>query len=240
MADDHNMTSSYSMVKTHEALAKFRDMGYLVRDAGQDKARKRNPLHVRHLLHLVHSDYVESDMEYVPQILFINSHNGRTKCRLFAGFYRFVCANGLIIGNEFSRIEIAHRGELELEAAMNKLSDEAHKTQKVIGKWSKKKLSREEQMEFAREAIEARYGEGESQVFLPEKYIKSEREEDEGDTLWLTFNRVQEKLMNGGVQGLRKMPDGTEKRTTARAITEIYRKTEVNQFLWQAAEKLAA
>ena len=68
-------------------------------------------------------------------------------------------------------------------------------------------LQREEQQAFATAALALRYGErGEGEPPAPvtaEQLIEARRPEDFGNSLWTTFQRVQENALRGGQPGSR-------------------------------------
>jgi hypothetical protein len=57
------------------------------------------------------------------------------------------------------------------------------------------------------------------------------RPADNGNNLWLTFNRIQENITQGGIRfnGMRRM---------SRAVTNIAHDVNYNTELWAAAENL--
>ena len=62
--------------------------------------------------------------------------------------------------------------------------------------------------------------------------LKSTRVEDEGNSLWSTFNVLQEKLLKGGL--VYKLPKGRQQ--TVRSLTNIDEQVRVNKGLWELAE----
>lgn len=234
-----HMSERYQMVHTYKALDIFRDAGYIVNYAGQDRPTRRKPTDVRHMLTLIHRDDLQKSREVVPQILYVNSHNGRTKCRMMAGFYRFVCANGLIIGNENSRVEIIHKGIDVVTALHNGIEhtvEEMNRQRHAIENWREITVPRKKQIEYASAALVERFGEDGDKKFNPEDILIPKRKEDEGDNLWLVYNRVQEHLTQSSLQGR----NANNRAIRSRPLTQINRNQEVNEWLWREAEKLAA
>ncbi|MBW8832642.1 MAG: DUF932 domain-containing protein [Burkholderiales bacterium] len=60
------------------------------------------------------------------------------------------------------------------------------------------------------------------------------RFEDRSDDLWTTFNRVQENLIQGGLQG--RTPAGRPMRT--RPVVGIDQGVKLNRALWVLAEEM--
>jgi predicted transcriptional regulator len=61
--------------------------------------------------------------------------------------------------------------------------------------------------------------------------VESTRKEDEGNTLWKVFNRVQEHLTHGGFVVKNK----AGKQRKVRKITNMLADVELNQNLWEMA-----
>jgi hypothetical protein len=94
-------------------------------------------------------------------------------------------------------------------------------------------LSPVHQHALAHAALTYRYGEEhhpvtESQILMPRRW------EDKKDDLWTTFQRVQENLIKGGLNG--RNTQGKQART--RAINGIDGDIKLNRALWVMAEQL--
>src|SRR3546814_3980821 len=61
------------------------------------------------------------------------------------------------------------------------------------------RLSEDERRLLGEVSLVARYGEDESPL-RPEQIIEPRRREDVGDSLWATFNVIQENVIRGGLQ----------------------------------------
>jgi len=59
--------------------------------------------------------------------------------------------------------------------------------------------------------------------------------DDRGADLWRTFNRVQENLMQGGLQG-RNANGG---RSTTRRVSSVSENIRLNRALWTLADEMA-
>ena len=92
-----------------------------------------------------------------------------------------------------------------------------------------------EQAAFARAALALKYDpeDGaapvtESQLLMPRRF------EDRRDDLWTTFNRVQENLVKGGLQGRNR----AGRATTTRPVQGIDQNVKLNRALWLLAEEM--
>src|SRR3546814_1040711 len=86
------------------------------------------------------------------------------------------------------------------------------------------RLSEDERRLLGEVSLVARYGEDESPL-RPEQIIEPRRREDVGDSLWATFNVIQENVIRGGLQGRKRNADGRIRRAQTRAINGIDRKS---------------
>jgi hypothetical protein len=98
-------------------------------------------------------------------------------------------------------------------------------------------MTTEQQYEFAIKAVEARFGE-EKQLPTEEidNLLAAERKEDEGNSVWLILNRVQEKLTSGGFGYL----NARGKVRKSRAVKNFTQDLSMNQKLWELAEEFIA
>ena len=84
-------------------------------------------------------------------------------------------------------------------------------------------------------ALSARYGDDESPL-TPEQIIEPRRYEDRGDSLWTTFNVIQENIIRGGLHGSKRNAEGHIRRSRSRPINGIDQNVTLNRALWTLAE----
>ena len=174
------------------------------------------------------------------EIILINSHDGASSYQMLAGAFRYVCHNGLVVGDICNDIRIHHNGSVKdevIEGAFQVLDD----FETVDGSIDGMKaitLKPEEQRAFATAALALRYGERtEGQPPAPitaEQLDAPRRMEDRGDSLWLSFQRVQENSLMGGLRG--RSVQGRRVRT--REVGSIDRGVGLNRALWVLAEEM--
>jgi len=197
----------------------------------------KHMIRMRHLRE--HSGQVRTRPE-VHEIILINSHDGASSYQLLSGMFRFVCCNGLVVGDVAHDIRIPHKGNVQgevIEGAFRVLDDfkavdESTEAMKAIA------LKPEEERAFARAALALRYGEREEgQPPAPisaEQLIQVRRPEDQGNALWMSFQRIQEHLTRGGLPG--RTVQGRRMRT--REVAGIDRNVALNRALWVLAEEM--
>jgi len=238
-ATNHKMSERYAQVQTTELLERLAGDGFHPVEAKQDNPTKRDPALVAHAITLRHENFIKPEHKLgpqVPQITLVNSHNGRTKCRLYGGFFRLVCLNGLVVGRPDFVSEIRHCGDALVEAAVaaDDIADGLVTMQEAIDLWSGIKLSAHRRNQFARDAASLRFGEL-SKQYDTSALLATRRPEDEGDGLWRVFNRIQENTTQGGIIG----ETGTGRAVTSRALTAIQPNIAFNRQLWELAERVA-
>ena len=93
-------------------------------------------------------------------------------------------------------------------------------------------------MAFANAALQLRYPNDEAgndtAPILPEKLLAVRRHEDRENTLWSTFNKVQENFIRGGLRGTNKKGG----RMTTREVKSVNEDLRLNKALWQLAESM--
>lgn len=171
-----------------------------------------------------------------PEIIIKNSYDGSCPLECHIGIFRIACTNGLIVtakDGDFGQVKIRHMGTPQemafqiVEQFAGKLR-EVVETQRKIGKTI---LSDEQMIDFALKAAALRWDKTFS-VEDTEKLLEVARPEDEGSNLWVVMNRVQEKLINGGIK-----PSFSKK--TSRQITNIQANMEINSKLLELAMEYA-
>ena len=152
--------------------------------------------YTKHMIRLRHSRQVTAKPE-ANEIILINSHDGASSYQLMGGRFRFICCNGLVIGDVANDIRVQHKGNISddvIDGAFRVLDgfeevDAAADAMKAID------LNPEEERAFARAALTLRYGERtEGQPPAPigtEQLLQVRRPEDQGNSLWMAFQRVQ-------------------------------------------------
>lgn len=228
------VSSRYEFISSRDIIDRFANEGWHVATATVAAPRKRDALFAKHMIDFRHPDLQEINGA-VPRIILTNSHDGSSSARVMAGVYRFVCSNGLVVGNTVGKEVVRHTGDAaaDLIHRMQQLAKNTSKLYSSIDKWSKKDLTKAQRHEFARFAAQLRWGD--AQRFAPEDLLMVRRAEDDRGDLWATFNRVQENTVLGGIEGLSR----SGRAATSRPLSDITRSVDYNAQLWQLAEEVA-
>ena len=177
--------------------------------------------------------------DVVPEILFLNSHDGTSAYQLRVGLYRAVCTNGLVVSEgTFPVFSVAHRGDVvaDVVRAALQISERFEALAGSVERMERTRLDQLERIDFAAQAAALRFHGGSETGLEPSRLLVPRRAEDAGDDLWRTFNVVQENVLRGGI--VRRSASGRLMRT--RAIRAIREDVRLNSALWELAVARAA
>jgi len=227
----------YVHIPTYQVIEDMDKLGWYVSDAKEIKARKRVG-YQKHLVVFRNEDvFIKGDDgdHVFPQILLSNTHDGTGAFEFRAGLFRLICSNGLVISTQdFSSMKIRHMGYSfkELQGLITGITERMPLVVESMNRFREKQLTEEQQIEFALAAIGIRFGEDKISV-EPSTILKANRKEDEGNDLWVVFNRVQEHLLNGsfGYTGVRG------KVRKARPVKNFQQDVAINEKLFALAEQ---
>jgi hypothetical protein len=236
----HKRTSAkYTFIPTERVLTGLMDAGFVPVEARQTHARRSSPAHARHVLRLRRRFETVQLEGSVPEVVFLNSHDGSSAYQLRMGLFRVVCTNGLIVSRgAFPAYCVPHRGNVvdEVVAGALKLSENFERLAGQVERMERRHLFKDEQLRFAERALALRYPNPEEARMQPSQLLTCRRVEDTSDDLFTVFNRCQEALLRGGL--CRRAASGRLSRT--RRITSIKEEIRLNSGLWDLATEVLA
>lgn len=235
----------YLYVPTIEPLHALLDSGWGVYEASQQRARAadKDP-YTKHMLRLRKLEHFDSSQvalrEGVPEVILINAHDGTAAYHLRAGFFRFVCSNGLIVGNQIAGFKIRHTITSQttsevIDGCTRVVTESFPAMLGSMEQFQRITLAPEHQYRLAEVGIKLRYGTT-LPKFTVQDVLTPRRPEDEAPTLWNVYNRVQENVVYGGWE---QRSRGYNRRGTVRAVERVSAVTGINAGLWDAATALA-
>ena len=210
----------YTYIPTIDVLRGLRKEGFEPFMVAQGASRVEGKAEfTKHMIRMRHAGQVQTRPE-ANEIILINSHDGASSYQMLAGMFRFVCCNGLVVGEVVEDIRIPHKGNIQGEV--------------IEGAF--RVLDEFEQVNEHTEAMKA------LQLQLPQllarqgflQLIEARRPEDIGHSLWTTFQRVQENVIRGGQPG--RSAQG--RRLQTRPVGSIDRGVSLNRALWMLAEEM--
>ncbi len=238
-AAHESRSSRYTYIPTINVLRGLRAEGFEVFAVSQARCRLEDKRgFTKHMLRLRHASAIARSHargDDVNEVILINSHDGSSAYRMMAGCFRFVCSNGMVCGNIVEDIHVKHSGKVVgevIEGAFRILDgfeqvDASKDAMKAI------ELTAGEQNAFARAALALRYPDRDEAPVHAEQIIQARRFEDRDSSLWTTFQRAQENLVQGGVRTTDR-----RRRAHTRAVNGIDGNVALNRGLWVLAEEM--
>lgn len=234
----------YTYIPTIDVLRGLRKEGFEPYAVTQGFSRVPGKAEfTKHMVRMRHAGQVQARAE-ANEIILINSHDGASSYQMLAGVFRFICSNGLVVGDIVDDIRVPHRGDIQrdvIEGAFRVLEDfetvDAH-----AGAMKALQLDLPEQVAFATAALALRFGERIDEAtgvhrpapITAQQLIEHRRVEDAGNSLWSTFQRVQENVIRGGQRG--RSVQGH--RVHTRPVNSIDRGVSLNRAVWMLAEEM--
>lgn len=224
----------YTYIPTIEILNGLRKEGFQPFMACQTRVRDSDKRDfTRHMLRMRHISKMGKDC--VNEIILLNSHDGTACYQMIAGTFRFVCSNGLVVGDTYSDVKVRHKGNVqhnviegafEVLESFDRIDSSRSEMEGLI-------LTEDEQEAYAKAAIPLKYDDQHVPI-KPDQLLMPRRRADTAQDLWTTFNCVQENIIRGGVQGR----SAKGKSTTTRPITGVDQSVKLNRALWTLAEEM--
>lgn len=228
----HKMSKKYGFVPTTRPIKILMDAGW--NPTAVSEARSRNQKgYQKHLIRFSNENLVSKEGR--PEIVMINSHQGSTSFVLMMGYYRFVCANGLIVGSTFESYKIRHLGYMD-EKVDTVISNIMSNTDRLFGQIETFREMKVD-ISFQQNYIKTVSEKNKINLKSTDEFLSQRRIEDgtiQDRTVWQTMNLTQEKLING----IYDLVDVNNKKRKARKINGIDRIIKINKDCWDVAENL--
>jgi len=237
------MSESYQFMPSHKIATDLMDQfGMPLVEVGQQFSRSRSPAGQEHFMKF----RLPSGLgglpavgDSVPEIVIMNSHNGRSTIRAYAGIFRFVCANGMVVSEKsFGQIKIRHFGEENNFAEFNKVLGVMARRMTILdsrmARMKEVVLSPHEQNQLAKALMRIR---GTPDWLEAADSLKANRADDEctedgNRSLWTTFNTLQENLTNRSLA--REFEDARNR--SIRPLSGARAHVLTNERLWAGLE----
>lgn len=229
----------YTHIPTYDIVRQMQDMGYGISQVAQTRAAYDwADLEQKHIVRMrpIHMFTDKPEVgDVVPEVIVVNAHNASSKLHLFAGLYRFICANGLMVGDTVGHVSISH-----VKAMLDEIQKQVKHVAEVLVphamdlkyRLSTLELSDQQRTVFAARAIALRWPEG-TEAVSTEDLLDHRRQQDAANDAWSVYNRVQENLLNGGFHA-------RNRNVTVRPLEQPGHVVDVNRRLWDLAARLAA
>jgi hypothetical protein len=230
------VSTNYAHIPTSYVVEDMIELGWTPVSAQEVKARKGKGFQ-KHIIRFQNQNITitgNNGDDVFPELLLTNSHDGKNAFHLRVGLYRLVCSNGLVVADsEFSNVAIRHMGYTfeELRTQVLALIETLPNLVQKISAFRDISLSDEQMIEFATKATMLRW-KNKTVSIDANQLLSAERNLDMGTDLWTIYNRVQEKLVNGGITY-----NNGRKTRKVRALKNFTADMQFNGELWQLAEE---
>ena len=235
-APHDSRSERYAYIPTAAVLTKLRGNGFEPFMVAQTRVRSEDRREfTKHMLRLRHASQTADKEAY--EVILLNSHDGTSSYQMMSGLFRFVCKNGMVCGDLVEEVRSPHKGNVAdsvVEGAFAVL-DGADLVREVRDDMRALTLNEGEEQAFAHAALQLRYDPEAGAAPVTERdVLRARRMDDTGDDLWSTFNRVQENMLKGGLNGRAR----NGRRTTTRAVTGIDQGVKLNRALFVLAQEM--
>ncbi|HEY6925703.1 MAG TPA: DUF932 domain-containing protein, partial [Steroidobacteraceae bacterium] len=200
---------------------------------------RASPIHAQHIVRLRRRYETVALRDSVPEILFLNSHDGTSAYQLRMALYRAICSNGLVVSRgAFPTICVAHRGNVvdQVVTGALEVSERFDRLAAQVERMEGRHLNKDDQLRFAERALALKYPDVAQAGMVPAQLLTIRRPEDIADDLYTVLNRCQENLLRGGLT--RRATSGRLTRT--RRVTSIRKDVTLNSRLWDLATEVLA
>jgi hypothetical protein len=225
------MSKRYTFVPTFEIIENFEREGWTVssvRQTGKD-------VYGKHELRLRNGELPNVGDSIVEAII-SNSHNGVSTLKVSTGLFRLVCSNGLTVPTSVSEgISIRHSNMDmgEIRRVTDEFAERLPIIQRSVSKMENTFLSDSQTVDLLNKAALLRWQKESVPVTINiEELLVPEREADMGNSVWKTFNIIQEKFVRGGTQYRSKRG----RSMTMKSLKDFQVINKINTGLWELAE----
>lgn len=247
-----HLSDRYGQVTTADAIGILADYGYNPVQAVQKRPRKAcTAEHSHHLIAFSNRNSGMGGTDGESEVLLYNSHDGSSSLKMMAGYFRFVCSNGLIMGEGFNAKMRHYKSTTNgFEDMLKGILESLPTMLQRIRTMQETEVSYSQVDEFSNAALATRwsdkdvsYTQGDKGIYYDHVSVQDVsvpvRYEDKGLNAWNVFNVAQERIVRGGVRVFSvtdRSPHGTIRK--ARPIGSVKENVRVNQQLWDAAEDI--
>jgi len=229
------VSDRYLFVPSIPIIERLENMGWELSSAKETRTSRYDfEGFNRHMLRFRNSNNVFLP-GITPEFILINGHNARVKLAFAFGVHVHICSNGLITGMEEGFVKYHLKYNMsDIYDGIIRVMSRVSITKDIINKMNDIELTKNEQGVFALNAAKLRWNEEQLPRYKYEELLNVKREEDNFNSLWKVYNRVQEGLIKGGIRYEMRNADRSYYDNT-RPINQIDREVSINIGLWNLA-----
>lgn len=225
------MSNKYTFVPTFEILENFEREGWIVSSAKQVGSGQ----FAKHEVRLRNKELPNVGDSLVEAIIG-NSHNGMSTLNISTGLFRLVCSNGLTVPTSVAdTISIRHSNMDmgEIRRVTDEFAERMPIIQRAVSKMENSFLSDAQTIDLLNKSALLRWQKDSIPVTINmNELLVPEREADMGNSVWKTFNIIQEKFVKGGTQYKSKRG----RSMTMKSLKDFQVINKINTGLWELAE----
>lgn len=228
------VSQRYQVVPTAPLAEKFKSMGFLVDSFTRKNCRseEKRPF-VKHQVRLSHPELLKNTThrDIKLQLVITNSFDGTAAFRMGLGFFRFVCSNGMMVGESYETFKHRHIGNIieEVDESVERIVAQTNKLMEDLDRMKSKILTPSQIVEFYNQAIKIKDPEIQSALFIPR------RTEDNANDLFTVLNVVQEGIIRGNTTAV----SSNGERFTMRTMRNLSEMERINKQLFDLALQFA-
>ena len=224
------MSDKYTFVPTMEILQNFEQEGWNIASARQ----LGQGMYAQHEVRLRNGALPNVGDSLIEAVI-RNSHNGLSSFSVSTGLFRLVCSNGLTVPTSISdSISVKHM-RVDM-GTVRQITDEFAErlpiVQRSVGKMENTFLNEEKLVDFVNKSAMIRWEKGSVPKLDIEAFLNPEREGDVGNSVWKTFNVIQEKFVRGGM----KYQSKRGRTVSMKELKSFQNINKINTNLWELAE----
>jgi hypothetical protein len=246
-----DLADSYRFVNSQLVLSAFADAGWqpVAQQALLPRRADRMGFQ-KHLVRLENPAYpsvpgLEGSAASRPQLIVLNSHDKASSLRLTWGMWRFVCLNGLIMGDALAEIRLNHSANVmkRLPDAIGSMIDSFPKLIDQVTALRRKQLSEAAIGKLIQTVYDARLHHVKT-LERVDYTLPLLRREDNTRDAFTVFNRIQEVAIRGGIRYTYNRQVRNSKMLalshgTSRRVNSIDESLKLNQLAYATALDLA-
>lgn len=208
--------AEYRYLPTIELVRELLRAQFRLRVAAEGLAWSADQTYTTHVLRFLPPSARAIDEEHFELLLNNSPDGGPCHYELVLGLFRRVCTNGLVVARARGTELVPYRGDIlsDVVEKAGVLLARSTTYERAIEGMKRAVLDGSAQLQFASMALDQwesrlrqrsartvnRTHPGSLLGVKPRQLLSARRPADEGNTLWLTFQRVQENLVRGGVR----------------------------------------
>lgn len=203
-----NLSETYGFVSSQEVLEAFNAKGWLEDSKQIANVRKQEKQGFqKHLVFLKNPSMpkvqgLSRNNESEIRLCLVNSHDGTTRLSLFLGVMRIACLNQLLTGSIFKYFHAVHSQGVvkKLSEGIEYVTDGIPQLVNELQKLQNIQLDAHQRFQIADKVIKARFENTKNLVSYDASVVERiSRPEDSEQDAYTVLNRIQEKLIRGGI-----------------------------------------